>query len=543
MKLFGVQFGKTVDRPAAAQPAFTPAVRDVVLGPNARVDVGTYKQLMSSLGQTAEVKTDRPKLDIEHHKFGVEIEVAAPKGIDEPFPPPTAAMVQKLIDKGYNFTVGGYASKGVDGHTVLEGGRPETQAQNILDIAEKDPGSLNCTDPHTHEPRGFSDTQDPAVNTQLFHRYVKFKTFMEDKVRPEMDAMGWDAEDTVTCQAHAGVTEPVRYIEVKNRISTIADGGMKDIRHALTFLKSIGCTEHKACALQYHLDLRSFSPEDRLRIEKNLMRVELENENILYRIAQNGEAQHRGIFTEGGPFRFCQSLASQPLTPCLSAETPDQLKDLWYNKIFLGAENAPDPVERPTGPYHYSRYYGINFHSAWYRGSAEVRHPGTTLDPDVAETHLDLALGLLAAAHNQDKYDWQGMHPLDFNPETATEQFQVANDAPVSSEQMKHFLDRTVGENKDSRQRILDLFLRGGGRISDAPAADPAIVQADDMLHHGYTMTSRPMGLAAFHPQDGVEAVDGLRHMNIPLEIQAPGENPVLLDSTQGLNEFLVAHR
>lgn len=539
-KIFGGIFGGSKSNSSSAGQA---GPQDTVASAM-KVDSGTYTRLMSSLSQVqsaAPVSANRPPLDIKNQNFGVEVEVAAPKGLDTPNPPPTPAMVESLIKKGYKFTVDGYIVKQEAGK-VIEGGNAITDGKQLLEIAAKNPERIIATDPHTGEHHGFQDTQDQKVNSQYFLKYVKFKTFMEDKVRPAMDKIGWIAEDTVTCQAHAGVGETTRYIEVKNQISTINKGGGEDLKKALEFLKEIGCSVHEACALQFHLDMRQFSPEEAKRVMQNLVRENLENENIIYRLAQNGTPQHRGVANN---FAFCRPLSSEPITPFLHAENAGDLKQLWYGELFPGGEFKEDPVERPSGPYHNSRYYALNVHSYWYRGSVEMRTPATTLDPDTASAHLDLALGMLAAAYNPDKYEWKGVHTLGFEPEKSDPKtFQVANDAPVDADQMTRFLDRTVGDNKASRQKLLDIFFKSGGTINEKPVNDTAVAKADQLIKGGYQFIAHVPDLdnKQHVASDGVEAVEGARKLHCNIEVKGPNEAQGKLFTDAGaLTEYLVS--
>jgi hypothetical protein len=529
------------------------------VGSAVKIDPGTYKNLLDSLQQVQKAQkiSDRPSLDLDNRRIGCEIEVAAPSNVDDVSGPPSKQDVQHLMDCGYKFYFDASIVKD-NGVEKIADGKQCTDAAAIIEYADKNPNGLVAEDPHTGKPAPFNDTPNPKTNTQLFWRYVKFKTFLQDQVRPAFDKMGWIVEDTTDCQAHADVQEVIRYVEVKNDAlghpeKATVNGGIKnDVKQALAILKGLGCTPHDACALQYHVDMTNVPRAEAVRTMQNLAKLELENENIMYRAAQNGNDHSRGVSNN---FSFMQSLANEPVTPLLHAETPKQWFDSWYGTLFPGG-GVDDPKEAPPqmdqngdvkggGPYHKSRYFGYNFHSYWYRGTIEMRHPGTTLDGDTAEAHLDAALGLVRAAYDGDS-EWKGMHPLGWQRDVSDPKtFQVGNGAPVAREQMTSFLDRVFGD-KPTRRTYTELFLKSGGQITDQAEDNSDKQKVADLLGKGFqfkTVVTELPQVQSFVTQDPVEIVDGTKVLRTEVEVTQPGaQNPITLHNPDELHNFLISN-
>ncbi|WP_394845215.1 amidoligase family protein [Pendulispora brunnea] len=67
--------------------------------------------------------------------------------------------------------------------------------------------------------------------------------------------------------------------------------------------------------------------------------------------------------------------------------TMADVKDAWYGRAFVWRDRA-DPT----------RYHGLNLNSVFYRGTVELRHFNSTLDPNLVVAYVQFALALSARA-------------------------------------------------------------------------------------------------------------------------------------------------
>jgi len=93
--------------------------------------------------------------------------------------------------------------------------------------------------------------------------------------------------------------------------------------------------------------------------------------------------------------------------PC----TKDQLNRIWYG-------------QRNTCPQHYdsTRYYGVNFHNVWYRGTVEFRWFEGTLHAGKVKSYVQFVLALAAKGLNGRA---ASSRKREFRPESAKYDFRV----------------------------------------------------------------------------------------------------------------------
>ncbi len=106
-------------------------------------------------------------------------------------------------------------------------------------------------------------------------------------------------------------------------------------------------------------------------------------EDLLFKALQVNEVR---------AIRFCKKVREPMLRKAraLSAEeTPDltQLERIWYEGDV-----------HKTDHYNWTRYYALNLHSVFYRGTVEWRCFNSTLNPNLATAYVNLCLAMSAQA-------------------------------------------------------------------------------------------------------------------------------------------------
>ena len=159
----------------------------------------------------------------------------------------------------------------------------------------------------------------------------------------------------------------------------------EDIPHlqeAIRAIRNAGGKVNSSCGLHIHVDAANHNRQSL----KNLIAIMYSKEDMLFKALKVNEDRAQ---------RWCQKVREPMLKKArrLSGdETKDltKLEDIWY--------------EGPSGRYdHYNwtRYYALNLHSVFYRGTVEWRCFNSTLHAGRARAYLNLCLAMSAQAINQ----------------------------------------------------------------------------------------------------------------------------------------------
>ena len=146
---------------------------------------------------------------------------------------------------------------------------------------------------------------------------------------------------------------------------------VRQIRHA-------GAKVNSSCGLHIHV-----APNHNRQSLKNLLSIMYAKEDILFKALQVNEARAA---------RWCQKVREPMLRQArtLSAEeTKDltQLESIWYEGEVSAGEH-----------YNWTRYYALNLHSVFYRGTVEWRCFNSTLHAGRAAAYINLCLAMSAQA-------------------------------------------------------------------------------------------------------------------------------------------------
>lgn len=155
------------------------------------------------------------------------------------------------------------------------------------------------------------------------------------------------------------------------------------LQDCLRRLSQAGAKVNDSCGIHVHVDAVNHNRQSL----KNLIGIMYSKEDILFKALQVDETRAR---------KWCQKVREPMLRQArtLSAdETKDltMLEDIWY----AGFED-----EELTRHHHYnkSRYYALNLHSTFYRGTVEFRCFNSTLDPALAAAYVNLCLAMSSQA-------------------------------------------------------------------------------------------------------------------------------------------------
>jgi len=151
------------------------------------------------------------------------------------------------------------------------------------------------------------------------------------------------------------------------------------LQEAIRTLRRAGAKVNDSCGIHIHIDAANHNRQSL----KNLMSIMFSKEDILFKALQVNEGRARD---------YCQKVREPMLTKArkLSAEeTKDltRLESIWY--------------EGRTGSYeHYNwtRYYALNLHSVFYRGTVEFRCFNATLHAGIVKAYVHLCLAMSAQA-------------------------------------------------------------------------------------------------------------------------------------------------
>ena len=150
---------------------------------------------------------------------------------------------------------------------------------------------------------------------------------------------------------------------------------VRQVRHA-------GAKANSSCGIHVHVDAANHNRQSL----KNLISIMYSKEDILFKALQVNESRAS---------RWCQKVREPMLKQARrlsSDETRDltQLENIWYE----GDNGSADH-------YNWTRYYALNLHSVFYRGTVEWRCFNSTLHAGKVAAYVNLCLAMSAQAISQ----------------------------------------------------------------------------------------------------------------------------------------------
>ena len=173
-----------------------------------------------------------------------------------------------------------------------------------------------------------------------------------------------EADDTYRCEV---VTPILQYEDIP------------DLQAIVRALVKKGAMANASCGIHVHVDAANHNRQSL----KNLIGIMYSKEDILFKALQVNESRAS---------RWCQKVREPMLKQARrlsSDETRDltQLENIWYE----GDNGSADH-------YNWTRYYALNLHSVFYRGTVEWRCFNSTLHAGKVAAYVNLCLAISAQA-------------------------------------------------------------------------------------------------------------------------------------------------
>ena len=148
-------------------------------------------------------------------------------------------------------------------------------------------------------------------------------------------------------------------------------------------VRRAGAKVNSSCGIHVHVDASNHNRQSL----KNLIGIMYSKEDILFKALQVNEDRAE---------RWCKKVREPMLRQARtlsSDETSDltQLEDIWYEGFETGGRDRHNH-------YNSSRYYALNLHSTFYRGTVEWRCFNSTLHAGKVAAYVNLCLAMSAKA-------------------------------------------------------------------------------------------------------------------------------------------------
>jgi len=186
--------------------------------------------------------------------------------------------------------------------------------------------------------------------------------------------------------------------EVVSPILGYADLGT--LQEVVRALRGLGSKVDRTTAIHIHVGAAAFDGKGLTRLAKLVYK----QEPLIF--AALGLAQNRVD-------RYAKPMSADFIAKLerYRPQTKDQLNRIWYG-------------HRNLNPQHYdsTRYYGVNFHNVWYRGTVEFRWFEGTLHAGKVKAYVQLVLALAAKGLNSRA---ASSRKREFKPESAKYDFRV----------------------------------------------------------------------------------------------------------------------
>ena len=158
---------------------------------------------------------------------------------------------------------------------------------------------------------------------------------------------------------------------------------MGKLQEVVRALRHAGAIVNSSCGMHVHVDASNHTAQSL----KNALSIMYSKEDILFKALK---------VNENRVYRWCKKVDEDKLKKIRrlpSGAGMRQMQELWYS----------DTSESPSFHYNETRYYALNLHSVFYRGTLEWRCFESTLHAGEVRANITLALAISAQAINQKK--------------------------------------------------------------------------------------------------------------------------------------------
>ena len=157
---------------------------------------------------------------------------------------------------------------------------------------------------------------------------------------------------------------------------------MGKLQAVVRALRRAGAVVNSSCGMHVHVDAANHTPQSL----KNALTIMYSKEDILFKALKVNENRVQ---------RWCQKVREPMLEKIRKMPTNltmEQLKQQWYGG-----------TDESRMHYSWTRYYALNLHSVFYRGTLEWRCFESTLHAGKVRANITLALAISAQTINQKK--------------------------------------------------------------------------------------------------------------------------------------------
>lgn len=157
---------------------------------------------------------------------------------------------------------------------------------------------------------------------------------------------------------------------------------MDKLQEVVRTLRRAGAVVNESCGMHVHVDVSRHTPQSL----KNALSIMYSKEDILFKALKVNENRVE---------RWCKKVREpmlEKIRKLPTGTTMDSLKQEWYG----GGDGSYEH-------YNWTRYYALNLHSVFYRGTLEWRCFESNLHAGKVRANITLALAISAQAINQSR--------------------------------------------------------------------------------------------------------------------------------------------
>ena len=154
---------------------------------------------------------------------------------------------------------------------------------------------------------------------------------------------------------------------------------MEKFQECVRRIRQAGGKVNDSCGMHVHVDASNHNRQSL----KNLLSIMYSKEDLLFKALKTDPARaHRWCQRVREPMlQRARRLSNEPTTDLT------QLENIWYEGCISAHEH-----------YNWTRYYALNLHSVFYRGTIEWRCFNSTLHAGRAKAYVNLCLAMSAQA-------------------------------------------------------------------------------------------------------------------------------------------------
>ena len=157
---------------------------------------------------------------------------------------------------------------------------------------------------------------------------------------------------------------------------------MGKLQEVVRTLRHAGAVVNGSCGMHVHVDASKHTPQSL----KNALSIMYSKEDILFKALNVNESRVE---------RWCQKVREPMLKEARKLSSDETknltaLESIWYEGNISDREH-----------YNWTRYYALNLHSVFYRGTVEWRCFNSTLHAGKVAAYVNLCLAMSAQAINQ----------------------------------------------------------------------------------------------------------------------------------------------